>query len=142
MPAKVGAASRDVALGRVFEIGVSSERTATFTVTVQLGDAGEHVRPGMTGDVEFSFKKLQDEPQYRVPSVAVGEDRDGRFLYVLKSSGQGLGTVTRRPVRLGQLTADGLEVLEGIEHGDLVVTAGVNHIRDGQSVRIPPQSEP
>ena len=42
----------------------------------------------------------------------------------------------RRDVQIGELTQDGLEVLDGLQDGDLLVTAGVSRITDGQSVRL------
>ena len=34
-------------------------------------------------------------------------------------------------VTTGELTATGLEIVEGVNQGDKVVTAGVNIVRDG-----------
>ena len=41
----------------------------------------------------------------------------------------------RVSVTIGELTAQGLEVFEGISDGDYLVTAGVNKLLDGQIVR-------
>jgi hypothetical protein len=52
--------------------------------------------------------------------------------------------VNRSPVVVGELLSDGLEIVSGIDTGDLVVTAGVSRIYDGLTVRVPPRpgSEP
>jgi len=39
-------------------------------------------------------------------------------------------------VVVGDLTADGLEVLRGIDDGATVVTAGVGRLVDGEEVRL------
>jgi multidrug efflux pump subunit AcrA (membrane-fusion protein) len=39
-----------------------------------------------------------------------------------------------RLVRIGAVAADGLEVLSGLEPGELVVVAAAEPLRDGQSV--------
>ncbi len=124
--------------GRVFEVGVSSERTATFTITVRLEEPSEAIRAGMAADVTIEFAAGDDAARHRLPSVAVGEDMDGRFVFVVTPTHSGFGTVTRRPVKIGKLTGEGLEILEGVEDGERVVTAGVSHIRDGLRVRVPP----
>ena len=51
------------------------------------------------------------------------------------------GRVRRQPVEVGALTEEGLEVLSGVEEGDLVVTAGVSRIVDGQEVRVPREGQ-
>jgi hypothetical protein len=38
---------------------------------------------------------------------------------------------------VGELTAEGLVVLEGLGDGDLLVTAGVTRIQDGMRVKVP-----
>jgi multidrug efflux pump subunit AcrA (membrane-fusion protein) len=39
-------------------------------------------------------------------------------------------------VRVGDFTPTGIEIVEGLASGDLVVTAGVSRIEDGQEVRL------
>jgi multidrug efflux pump subunit AcrA (membrane-fusion protein) len=38
-------------------------------------------------------------------------------------------------VQVGQLTSEGIEVLSGLQAGEQVVTAGVQHLQAGQTVR-------
>jgi multidrug efflux pump subunit AcrA (membrane-fusion protein) len=45
--------------------------------------------------------------------------------------------VRRRAVTLGELSQLGIEVVEGLDIGDRVITAGISVIRDGQRVLIP-----
>ena len=42
----------------------------------------------------------------------------------------------RRSVQIGELTNQGLEVLEGLRDQDWVATAGVSLLTDGQIVRL------
>jgi hypothetical protein len=39
-------------------------------------------------------------------------------------------------VRVGELTAEGLEIVGGLQNGDRIVTAGVPLIQDGQQVKL------
>ncbi|MBW1832189.1 MAG: HlyD family efflux transporter periplasmic adaptor subunit, partial [Deltaproteobacteria bacterium] len=115
--------------GTVTEVGVASVGGATtFPVTVRLTEGQDQVRAGMSADVTFVFASEKDGPRYSLPISAVGEDREGRFVFILEKTGDALGTVHRTPV----------------EVGDLVVTAGVSRIYDGLQVRVPerPGSEP
>ena len=70
--------------------------------------------------------------------VAVIEDDEGRFVWIVVPTEPGLGTVSRRAVTVGELTAFGLEIVSGLEDGDAVVTAGVSQLEDGLSVKLLP----
>lgn len=121
--------------GTVHEIGVPRQGTTLFPVTVRL-DAAEGVRAGMAAEVTFA---LEDAPEPRrfVPASAVGEDREGRFVWVVERGGEGRGTVHRRSVEVGAFEAEGIELEEGVEDGELVVTAGVSRISEGLEVLVP-----
>jgi hypothetical protein len=58
-------------------------------------------------------------------------------VFVVQPTEAGLGIVERRPVSVGELTAEGLEVIEGLVDGDRVVTAGWSKIEPGLKVRLP-----
>ena len=121
--------------GVVSEVGVTATGT-TFPVTVDLPDGGGEVRPGMAAEVTFELPDDGRGERFIVPSEAVGEDRQGRFVFVAEPSGEGLAVVRRRAVVVGEFVADGLEVLDGLANGDRVITAGVSRIQDGADVRL------
>ena len=121
----------------VLEVGVSPTRSATtFPVTVRLNQPNPKVLPGMAAEVTFRFHTGEGGARVVVPPQSVGEDRQGKHVFTLERTGAGLGTVHRRTVRIGELVSEGLEIVEGLSHGDLVVTAGVSQIAEGQQVRL------
>lgn len=125
--------------GTVSEVGVASAGSATYPVAVELGDgAGERVRAGMAADVRFRFEGRAGDAGIRLPTHAVGEDRAGRFVYVVEATGPGLGVVRRRAVELGSIADEGVEIVDGLAGGERVVTAGVARIRDGLEVKLDP----
>lgn len=123
--------------GTVTEIGVAAtEMATTFPVTVRLDKADDEARSGMAAEVAFQFGSVGGRDRYIVPTVAVGEDREGRFVYAVQTSGEaGIGVVARKPVTVGELTGEGLVVFDGISDGEFIVTAGVSKLSDGQRVR-------
>ncbi len=124
--------------GLVTEVGVAATGAGmTYPVTVRLEEVDPDIRSGMAAEVGFLFESQSQRVLYLLPPAAVGEDRDGRFVFVVEPTGAGLGIVHRRPVEVGELTTDGLEVLEGLSDGDRVVTAGWSQIEDGLQVRAP-----
>jgi len=126
--------------GRVSEVGVASTGLATtFPVTVRLDAGGGDVRSGMTAEVTFAFHSGGGKERYVVRPFAVGEDRNGRYVWVVgPSDSTGVGVVHRRDVTIGVIDDDGIEILDGLEDGDYVVTAGVSKLSDGQRVRFNP----
>ncbi|ANM30240.1 hypothetical protein ABI59_12590 [Acidobacteria bacterium Mor1] len=125
--------------GVVTEVGVASTANATtFPVTARLERENPDIRFGMAANVTFRFSG-EDRQRILLPSHAVAADDDGSFVFVLEASGE-TGVVRRRGVEVGPLTADGLEILSGVEVGEQVVTAGVARLTDGQQVKLPRQS--
>ena len=123
--------------GAVTEVGVSATGPGlTFPVTVRLAESVSDIRPGMAAEVGFQFESASQRVVYLLPAAAVGEDREGRFVFVVQPTEAGLGIIERRPVSVGELTAEGLEVIEGLVDGDRVVTAGWIKIEPGLTVRL------
>ena len=122
----------------ITEVGVTATGGGmTFPVTVLLDESDPDVRSGMAAEVGFRFESQDQRVVYVVPSQAVREDRDGRFVFVLEPTDPGQGTVRRRAVVVGEFTATGIELFEGLSDGDRVITAGWSKIEDGQVVRLP-----
>jgi RND family efflux transporter MFP subunit len=123
--------------GRVTEVGVATtEMATTYPVTVCLDRSDPDIRPGMAATVAFAFEEEGSSGRFFIPPVAVAEDREGRFLFVLTPTEPGFGVVHRRAVTVGELTGRGLEIMEGLTDGELVVIAGVSRIGDGLKVRV------
>ncbi len=127
----------------VSEVAVEADASgAAFPVTAIINADPELIRPGMAAAVTFVFIPEGEEAgddRYIVPSSAVGQDRDGKFVFIVVESPEGgLPTVRRQEVTVAEeMTSDGLEITNGVSEGDLVVTAGVSKIQDGMTVRLP-----
>jgi RND family efflux transporter MFP subunit len=126
----------------VTEVGVASVGYATtYPVKVRLESKDSRIRPGMAAEVTFRFPGTDDRERFVVPPVAVAEDRDGRYVFIVTPTEDGFGVAKRVPVVVGQLTSQGLEITDGLSDGDLLITAGVSRITDGQKVRLPTLTE-
>ena len=125
--------------GRVSEVGVAPMATSTlFAVVVRLDDDASAVRPGMAAEVSVPFDSGDSVERLLVPPQSVGEDREGRFVFVAESTGDGLAVARRRAVSVGRFGADGLEIVAGLSTGARVVSAGVSRIADGDVVGLAP----
>jgi HlyD family secretion protein len=95
--------------------GVSVQGVVNFEVTVEISDADEAVRPGMTAAVNIVVEQIEDV--LLVPNRAVRVQDAERVVYVLRS-----GQLTAVPVVLGASSDTDSQVLEGDLHvGDLIV---------------------
>jgi RND family efflux transporter MFP subunit len=129
-------------VARITKIGSeASQTTRTYPVTVAV-DQPEDVRilPGMaaTVRVEPPEGETGTGEHLIVPPSAVFTPENGQagqqsYVWVVD---EGSKTVARRAVRAGPLTPVGIAVLEGLQPGEWVVTAGVHSLREGQPVRI------
>lgn len=127
--AKFPALGGQILQGQVIKIGVAtSGTTTTFPVTLLIVDPTRTVRSGMTAEVIFMAPGAE---AVRVPSVAVGGDLDGTYVFLVEDN-----LIVRRPVAVGEMIGDELEVLEGLNGGERVVVAGLRSLTPGQQVTI------
>jgi RND family efflux transporter MFP subunit len=129
----------EIFLAVVREVGVVTGMSTTYPVTVRLREADSDVRPGMAAEVAFRFGSPDDRERFLVPPIAVAEDRSGRYVFVVEPDSEEFAVTRRRPVTVGELREDGIEILEGLSDGDLVVIAGISKIVDGQKVKLLPE---
>ena len=122
----------------VTEVGVATlGQATTFPVRVRLKEANPRIHPGMAGEVRFRFPRNgESSARFLVPPEAVGEDREGRFVFLLSPAETETGVIHRQTVTVGELTPAGLEIMSGLKDGNLVVTAGVSLLGDGQKVKL------
>ena len=127
---------------KVTEVGIATSTYATtYPVVIRLTETNPDIRPGMAAEVTFTFISSGTRDCFLVTPAAVGEDRLGRFVFIVESADSGYGFVRKKPVEIGELTSEGLEIFEGLKDGDYVVTAGVSRIQDSLKVRFNPAGE-
>ena len=124
------------------EIGnEASATTRTYPVTLIMDQPeGSKILPGMAGTARGTPPAELGEAELVVPVSAVFSSDDGTqsFVWIF---GEQDNAVARREVKVGELTSTGLQILDGLESGELIATAGVNYLREGQVVRpIEPES--
>ncbi|MEN0060692.1 MAG: efflux RND transporter periplasmic adaptor subunit [Myxococcota bacterium] len=120
----------------VTEVGVTGQ-SGSFSVTVELTEDDERVRPGMGADVAIVVKESEDK-RLELPLSAIGEDAQGRHVWIVEDGEDGEGVVRRRTVETGDLTSERVVVNDGLEAGTRVVIAGTSLMYDGRVVRVNP----
>ena len=123
--------------GKVSEVGISTGGfSTTYLVKITLDVEDPQIRSGMAAKVIFNFESSGELNRIIVPPATVGEDSEGRYVYTVLPDAEGNGVAKKVSVIVGDLTADGLEIIEGLINGDMIITAGVTRIQDGQKVKL------
>jgi RND family efflux transporter MFP subunit len=126
--------------GVISEVAVaSSSGSAAFPVVIRINETHPALRSGLAADVTFKFDASSAEGDaYVLPVTAVIHDPQGTFVFVAEADGDNSeAIVRRRAVTLGELSQSGIEIVDGLQLGDRVITAGISVIREGQRVLIP-----
>lgn len=117
--------------GKVREVTPSADpATQTYRVKVTLEGTMDGVPMGaaVTGKVILSPKRI-----FRVPASALtsrGQDQSV-FVYAPETK-----TLQARVVKIDRYADNALVISEGLTDGDIVATAGVNKLRDGEAVTV------
>jgi len=121
----------------VSEVGITAERGASaYPVTLSINENCADIRSGMAAEVQMSVPGNGPEG-ILIPFIAVGEDREGNYVFVLEAAGEGRYTARRRAVTIETTpNVEGVPVLDGVEVGELIATAGVRRLVDGQVVTL------
>ncbi len=103
--------------------------TGTFRVVAQFRDDSKNLRSGMFGRVRIVYDQRNDA--LVVPRAALmGDDQDASVFVVEEA------TAKRRKVKLGYSDNGKVEVVEGVQEGEKVVTLGQAALRDGAKVEV------
>lgn len=119
--------------GKVMEVGVNSKQGSSYPVKVYLDNEEKLLRSGMSGHVNFT-NHTDKNACYYIPAIAVTGNPNGvRSVWVVDKK---TSTVTSRQVTVGQLTAMGLEIVDGLKPGEEIVIRGVSRLKEGLKVRL------
>ncbi len=119
----------------------ADEKTQTFQLTYAMPQVEEAtLLPGMTASVSVDLSYYQKgEGLHTVPASAiVGDYRLDPQAWVIDERQM---TVSPRPVKVGRLLGEEIEVLDGLQAGERVVTAGTPFLVEGMKVRLMPEHE-
>ncbi len=113
--------------------------TRNVEIEATLSNPEKKILPGMFGIV--SLKTGTAQPYLTLPQAAISYNPYGDLVYTLKEQGKdqkgnALYVATQKFVTVGETRGDQVQVLKGLEKGDLVVTAGQLKLKNGSIVII------
>ncbi len=125
--------------GREFEATISEFSTqadaATQTyrarVIIQNPD-GEPILPGMTGSIVVTAKQ-EGAGVFMLPISAIASEADGKpFVWIVNLENN---RTARRDVVTGEASGANIAISNGLEEGDVVVTAGISALQESMVVK-------
>lgn len=102
----------------------------TFTAEINIPNENGILKAGMFAKVELAGNRRNGV--LAVPEGALVLREDQKTVYLVDSENK----VRLQLLKLGYVGNGWAEVLDGVQEGDLIVTAGQNKLREGSSVKI------
>ncbi len=103
--------------------------TGTFKVTVYMDQGQQNLRPGMFGRVKIVYDTRENAKM--IPKAAIIAEDETQSVFVIKDS-----LAFRKNITTGYANGVNVEVLEGLEDGEIVVTTGQGSLTDSTRVNI------
>ena len=123
--------------GRIREISAQADsESRTYAVRATVDEPPANMRLGMTATVAIQVEDAS--ASVVVPLTAVTEIGGGTVVFTVEPATR---TVRKKPVTLAATAPEGVRIASGLEPGEIVVTAGVQFLRDGMKVRLPADLE-
>ena len=117
-------------LGRVKNIGLEADSSnRTFPVEILVDNKERQLRAGMLA--RATFTKNVDQDQIVIPRHTVLERDQGRVVYVFED-----GKAFRRDITIGLSQLDQVQVVQGLNKGELIVVEGHTKLTDGEEVNV------
>jgi RND family efflux transporter MFP subunit len=119
------------AKGRVREVSPRADPiTGTFKVRIGLIEPPAGLRLGST---VTGTMRMETAAAIEIPGSALVRAGAQSAVWIVDPKTQ---TVSQRPIRVAGHDAERVVVAEGLEAGDVIVTAGVQALHSGQKVRL------
>lgn len=116
--------------GKIREIApLADQITRTFKVRISLINPPPEIKLGMTAAVQVADSYAP--PTVNIPLTAVYQDGNNPAVWIVKDN-----VVALQPITIGAFGNGTVEVLNGLNPGDCIVTAGVHKLQEGQKVKI------
>lgn len=102
--------------------------SGTLKVTIEVTQDTQLLRPGMFGTVYIATDTHNDAVV--IPKKSIIRERNANYVYVINSD----NTVTRQEVTVGFTDDDEVEIAQGLQGNEAIVTVGQETLSDGYPV--------
>ncbi|TSE09809.1 MULTISPECIES: efflux RND transporter periplasmic adaptor subunit [Aquimarina] len=108
----------------------------SFMVEVGIPSNGGTVKPNLTAKVKIN--DYTNEKAILIPQSIISENAEGdQYTYVTSGKdAQNIAQARRVIIKTGKTQGDLIEIIEGINNGDAIISEGARSVKDGQKVKI------
>lgn len=116
--------------GKITFIAPKADSSLNFPVEIEVANNPDNeLKAGMYGTANFSSGAKQTAPVKTIPRIAFVGGVASNQVFVVKDS-----VVKLSKIVAGRIFGDQVEVLDGLNEGDIVVTSGQINLADGSKV--------
>jgi RND family efflux transporter MFP subunit len=132
MPAEV---TTEIIEGYIFQGSVKlinprvDVQTGTVKVTIEVFDETRNLKPGMFVEAKIVIGKKENV--LVIPRKAILFKQNKTYVFVMNQN-----QVSQREITLGLTEEDHVEILSGLEQGEVIVTVGVEGLEDGERIEV------
>ncbi len=105
------------------------EKTLSLKARALYANPGGKLRPGRSASIEIVLQEIENA--IVVPSISIIAEMGRDLAYIYKN-----GQAKQVQVKKGMRTSSTVQILEGLQIGDTLLTTGVMQLRDGTQVTI------
>lgn len=107
----------------------------TFKVEVAVPNKDRSIKPNLTAKLKIN--DYTNPEAILIPQSIISENANGKqYVYVVKNLKGDKGTAKQVVVKTGKTQEDVIEILEGVNVGDMLIKAGARSVKDKQEVKI------
>ena len=107
----------------------------TFNAEIEVPNKNRNIKPNLTARVKIN--DYTNENAIMVPQNIISENSSGeQYLYVLDKTEDDHATAKRVIIETGKSQGDNIEVLKGLNGGELIIQEGARSVKEGQTVKI------
>ncbi len=115
--------------GTITEINPVASQTSTYPVKITIDNAGHTIKPGMFCEVEIIIDSAVNSVV--LPREAVLRNMEDFYVYVVEGD-----TAVMKTVEVGIDNGKSIEILSGLNNGDVVITEGQTYVSDSETVNV------
>ncbi len=105
------------------------DQTNTYTIKISLDNSDEQILLGSFAKVTFVIE--DNDTSIVLPRELVLKDEIGNYVYIIENN-----IAVKKPVTTGIDNGEHIEIIDGINVGDYVVSEGQSYLYDGETVKI------
>ncbi len=108
----------------------------TYPVKAKITSDISNLKVGMIVSINLELSKLSKLEMFLPINSVLAKGKDNEYVYVISNIKDGLGIVNKKNVVTGNISSHGVEITNGLNIGDYVVTTGTTILLEGDKIRL------